>query len=90
MGSLPMQEHINLCDAVNVMRELAYTEQSQKQSRLGTGGQKMENEKPLGMMLSPYEQGEWDMFSLITSVEYGKQYYFHEKNGMVYSRKSHK
>lgn len=49
----------------------------------------MANEKPLGMMLSPYEQGEWDMFNLITSVEYGKQYYFLEKNGMVYSRKSH-
>jgi hypothetical protein len=50
---------------------------------------KMANEKPLGMMLSPYEQGEWDMFNLITSVEYGKQYYFLEKNGMVYSRESH-
>ena len=48
----------------------------------------MANEKPLGEMLSPYEQGEWDMFNLITSVEYGKQYYFLEKNGMVYSRKS--
>ena len=44
----------------------------------------MANEKPLGMMLSPYEQGEWDMFNLITSVEYGKQYYFLEKkrNGL--------
>lgn len=49
----------------------------------------MANEKPLVEMLSPYEQGEWDMFNLITSVEYGKQFYFLEKNGMVYSRKSH-
>lgn len=49
----------------------------------------MANEKPLVEMLSPYEQGEWDMFNLITSVEYGKQCYFLEKNGMVYSRKSH-
>lgn len=49
----------------------------------------MANEKPLGMMLSPYEQGEWDMFSLISSVEFGKQRYFLEKNGMVYDRKSH-
>lgn len=50
----------------------------------------MANEKPLGMVLPPYKQGEWDMFNLITSVEYGKQYYFLENNGMVYSRKSHK
>ena len=49
----------------------------------------MANEKPLGMMLSPYEQGEWDMFSLISSVEFGKKRYFLEKNGMVYDRKSH-
>ena len=36
-----------------------------------------------------FEDGEWEMFSLITSVAYGKEYYFLEKNGMVYSRKSH-
>lgn len=29
------------------------------------------------------------MFSLITSVWYGKQYYFMQDNGLVYSRKSH-
>ena len=43
----------------------------------------------LGMMMSPYEQGEWDMFSLITSVEFGKQRFFIEKNGLVYDRKCH-
>lgn len=37
-----------------------------------------------------YRQGEWDMFELITSAWYGKQYYFKEDNGMAYSRKSHK
>ena len=31
----------------------------------------------------------WEMFSLITSVWYGKQYYFMQDNGLVYSRKSH-
>ena len=36
------------------------------------------------------KRGEWDMFELITSAWYGKQYYFKEDNGMVYSRKSHK
>lgn len=32
--------------------------------------------------------GEWDMFELITSVWYGKQCYFVEENGVVYSRVS--
>ena len=31
----------------------------------------------------------WEMFSLITSVWHGKQYYFMQDNGLVYSRKSH-
>lgn len=50
----------------------------------------MVSKLPLGMIMSPYEQGEWDMFNLITSVEYGKQYYFLESDGRVYSRQSHK
>lgn len=37
-----------------------------------------------------YQQGEWDMFELITSAWYGKQMYFKEANGMVYSRLSRK
>jgi len=32
--------------------------------------------------------GEWDMFELITSTWYGKQCYFMEDNGIVYSRVS--
>ncbi len=40
--------------------------------------------------LSPYRRGEWDMFEQVTSVWYGKQYYFLESHGMVYSRASHK
>ena len=40
--------------------------------------------------LKPYEQGEWDMFELITSVWYGKRCYFLEDNGLAYSRLSHK
>lgn len=31
----------------------------------------------------------WELFDLITSVYYGKQYYFREKHGLVYSRASH-
>ena len=34
--------------------------------------------------------GEWDMIELITSAWYGKQCYFVEKNGIVYSRVSNK
>lgn len=37
-----------------------------------------------------YEDGEWDMFKLITSVYYGKQYYFLQDNELVYSRASGK
>ena len=32
--------------------------------------------------------GEWNMFELITSTWYGKQCYFVEGNGIVYSRVS--
>ena len=32
----------------------------------------------------------WEMFLLITNVYYGKQYYFRESNGIVYSRASNK
>ena len=40
--------------------------------------------------LSDYERGEWDMFQLITSVEYGKQCYSLEEDpDIVYSRRSH-
>ena len=39
--------------------------------------------------MTDYERGEWDMFDLITSVWYGKQYYFLEKDNLVYSRQSH-
>lgn len=35
-----------------------------------------------------YKKGEWDMFALITGTYYGKQYYFLEQNGAVYSRAS--
>lgn len=36
------------------------------------------------------KQGEWEMFELITSVYFGKQYYFRQGNGIVYSRESGK
>lgn len=39
---------------------------------------------------SQYEKGEWDMFSLITSVWHGKEYYFLQDDGSVYSRESGK
>lgn len=39
---------------------------------------------------SQYEKGEWDMFSLITSAWHGKEYYFLQDDGSVYSRESGK
>ena len=45
----------------------------------------------MGMFkLNPYKQGEWDMFERISSVWYGKQYYFLDDDGTVYSRLTHK
>lgn len=38
--------------------------------------------------MSEYERGKWDMFCLISSVWYGKQCYFLEPNGVVYSRET--
>lgn len=37
---------------------------------------------------SQYEKGEWEMFELITSAWNGKQYYFLQPDGTVYSRES--
>lgn len=37
-----------------------------------------------------HDNGEWEMFCLITSVEYGKECYFEQDNGVVYSRRTHK
>lgn len=35
-----------------------------------------------------YEDGEWDMFEMISTAYHGKQYYFLQENGKVYSRDS--
>lgn len=40
--------------------------------------------------LSEYERGQWELFELITSVYYGKQYYSIDEYGIAYSRESHK
>lgn len=37
-----------------------------------------------------YEDGLWDMFVRISTAYHGKQYYFREDSGTVYSRDSHK
>lgn len=36
-----------------------------------------------------YKNGQWEMFELITSVYFGKQYYSLQKDERVYSRYSH-
>lgn len=41
-------------------------------------------------VMTDYERGEWDMFQLFTSMEYGKQRFFLEENGRVYDRQSGK
>ena len=43
--------------------------------------------------MSDYERGQWDMFLLISSTWWGKQYYFRQevkgsKENIVYSRDS--
>lgn len=40
--------------------------------------------------MNEYERGRFDMFDLISSVWYGKQCYFMQDNGIVYSRYSGK
>ena len=35
-----------------------------------------------------HADGEWELFELITSVYFGKQYYFVEPTGLVYSRET--
>lgn len=37
-----------------------------------------------------YEQGQWDMFCLIASAYNGKDYYFEQEDGTIYSRKTGK
>lgn len=51
---------------------------------------KKELVKALKYNRDQYQKGEWDTFELITSAWYGKQMYFKEANGMVYSRLSRK
>ena len=33
-----------------------------------------------------YDEGMWDMFSMITSVDYGKERFFLQDDGRVYDR----
>lgn len=40
--------------------------------------------------MTEFEKGRWDMFESVTSAMYGKQYYFLQENGRVYSRESGK
>ena len=49
------------------------------------GIRKTINEQPT---IDPVKRGEWDMFELITSAYFGKQYYFLQEDGIVYSRQS--
>ena len=37
-----------------------------------------------------FKDGQWDVFELITSAYFGKQYYFVQNDGSIYSRYSHK
>jgi hypothetical protein len=40
--------------------------------------------------MNQYEQGRWDMFIEMQNFYYGKQYYFLQDDGTVYSRQSGK
>ena len=39
-------------------------------------------------LIEQLAEREWELFDLITSVYHGKQYYFRQEDGMVYSRDS--
>lgn len=58
--------------------------------RMGVKVDKEELIKALEYDRNQYEKGRWDMFQTITSVYYGKQCYFLERDGSVYSRVSGK
>ena len=36
----------------------------------------------------PYYNGQWELFKELSSIWHGKQYYFLEDDGTVYSRES--
>lgn len=38
--------------------------------------------------MTEYERGEYDFLVLISSMWHGKQYYFMQDNGIIYSRDS--
>lgn len=40
--------------------------------------------------MSEYERGEYELLSLLSSAWYGKQYYFAQGSGIIYSRDSGK
>ena len=40
--------------------------------------------------MSDYDQGKFDVLNLLSSAWYGKQYYFDQGNGFVYSRETGK
>lgn len=42
------------------------------------------------LMVLPSADPEWELFRLITSVWYGKECYYLQDNGHVYSRVSHR
>ena len=39
--------------------------------------------------LNDYDRGRYETLRLIASAYFGKDYYFDEPNGMIYSRESH-
>ena len=39
--------------------------------------------------LNDYDRGRYEALRLIASAYFGKDYYFDEPNGMIYSRKSY-
>lgn len=58
--------------------------------KVGIGVDKKRLIQALNSDRSQYEKGEWDMFETITSAYNGKQYYFLQDDGRVYSRESGK
>ena len=81
VGAVPRQKYEE--DMENAFAH-GYTDAESKYRKMIADGELVELPT-----VKEHRDEAWEMFSLITSVWYGKQYYFMQDNGLVYSRKSH-
>ena len=87
--NVPINDYISRQAAIDVADRADYTGLAVEDVKKVTDEVVKELKKlPSVQNVPDRNVGEWDMFELITSVWYGKQCYFVEENGIVYSRVS--